>query len=172
MPFPESFATARLRAERLMPHHFTDLLRMHQDAEQMAMLGGVRDETQTAEYLERNLKHWGTYGFGSWILREADGDRLVGRAILRHLFLEGSDEVEVGYSLFPEFWGRGLATEIARACMSFGREVLKLPSIVALTLPANARSQRVLRKVGLEYQREVTHDGTLHMLFRSGQHAA
>jgi RimJ/RimL family protein N-acetyltransferase len=166
MAFPDSFVTARLSAERLMPHHFADLLRMHSDPEQMAMLGGIRDAAQTQAYLDRNLQHWADYGFGSWILRETERNRIAGRAILRHLLLEETDEVEVGYSFFPEFWGRGLATEIARACLGFGFETLGLRSIVALTLPQNLPSRRVLEKAGLSYEREVIHDSIPHVLFR------
>jgi [ribosomal protein S5]-alanine N-acetyltransferase len=140
---------------------------MDSDPQVMAMLGGVRDEAQTAAYLTRNLQHWTTHGFGLWILRDAQDNRVVGRAVLRHLLVEGSDEVEVGYGFFPEFWGRGLATEIAAACLHFGREELSLPSIVAITLPSNLRSQRVMTKVGLVYEREVSHEGLTHVLFRS-----
>jgi RimJ/RimL family protein N-acetyltransferase len=166
MAFPESFVTARLSAERLMPHHFADLLRMHSDPAQMAMLGGIRDAAQTQAYLDRNLQHWADYGFGSWILRETEQHQVAGRAILRHLLLADTDEVEVGYSFFPEFWGRGLATEITRACLGFGFETLGLHSIVALTLPQNLASRRVLEKAGLTYEREVIHDGIPHVLFR------
>src|SRR2546427_12087068 len=95
MPFPDSFATARLRAERLTPEHFAELRRMDRDPEFMAMLGGPRDDAQTAAYLARNLQHWTDYGFGLWILRESQQNRVAGRAVLRHLLLEGSDEVEV-----------------------------------------------------------------------------
>lgn len=167
MAFPDSFSTARLRAERLRPEHLPDLLRMHADPVQMAMLGGVRDEAQTADYLARNLRHWADHGFGVWILRSADDDRVAGRAILRHLPLDSRDEVEVGYCLWPELWGRGLATEIAGECLRLGRQVLGLPSIVAITRSENARSRRVLAKIGMVYERDLLHAGLRHVLYRT-----
>ena len=166
MPFPDAFATERLLAERLKPEHYADLLRMHAAPVQMALLGGVRDEAQTTEYLEKNLAHWAEHGFGSWILRDATSRRVVGRAILRHLELDGVDEVEVGYSLDPEFWGRGLATEVAAACLAYGRDALRLESVVALTLPHNERSRRVLTRIGMTFDREITHGGAPHVLYR------
>lgn len=140
---------------------------MDSDPQVMVMLGGVRDEAETGAYLARNLHHWTTHGFGLWILRDVQDNRVAGRAVLRHLLVEGSDEVEVGYGFFAEFWGRGLATEIAAACLQLGRVELDLPSIVAITLPSNLRSQRVMTKVGLVYEREVSHEGLTHVLFRS-----
>jgi ribosomal-protein-alanine N-acetyltransferase len=140
---------------------------MDRDPDFMAMLGGVRDEAQTAAYLERNLNHWSDHGFGLWMLRESVDHRFAGRAVLRHLLVEGTDEVEVGYGFYPEFWGRGLAPEIATACLHFARTELRLASIVAITLPANLRSQRVMTRVGLVYERDLTHEGLRHVLFRS-----
>lgn len=170
--FPDSFTTARLRAERLRPEHTAEIHRMHQDAEQMAMLGGIRDEAQTAAYMERNLKHWDEHGFGLWLLRSASDGRVAGRALLRHLTLDGADEVEVGYSFYPAYWGVGLATEIASACLVHGRESLGLSSVVALTKPANIPSQRVMTKIGMVFEREFDHETIPHVLFRTAPPSA
>jgi len=167
MPFPDSFTTARLRAERLTPEHLTELRRMDGHPDVMAWVGGVRNEAGTAAYLARNLQHWTDYGFGLWILRDCEENHVAGRAVLRHLLVEGTDEVEVGYGFYPEFWGRGLATEITDACLRHGRETLGLATIVAITLPGHVRSQRVLTKAGLRFEREVTHEGAEHVLFRT-----
>ncbi len=167
VPFPDSFSTARLAAERLTADHLPEIRRMHRDAAVMAQLGGVRDEAQTAAYLARNLRHWAEHGFGLWILREVGGGEPVGRAVLRHLLVEGVDEVEVGYAFYPAFWGRGLATEVATACLELGRRELGLATIVAVTSPGNLASQHVLQKVGLVYERDFTHEGALSALFRT-----
>jgi RimJ/RimL family protein N-acetyltransferase len=166
MAFPDGFTTPRLRAERLRPDHLGVLCEMDTDPQFTAMLGGVRDEARTRAYLERNLRHWEDYGFGLWILRDAAAGRVAGRALLRHLVIDGRDDVEVGYGLLPAFWGRGLATEIASACVGLGFTGLDLQSVVAITLPENVRSQRVLRKAGLVYERDVDHGGFRHQFFR------
>jgi GNAT superfamily N-acetyltransferase len=140
---------------------------MDQSQPFMALLGGVRDEAGSADYMERNLAHWEAHGFGLWMLRDAASADMIGRAVLRHLDVEGVDEVEVGYGFYPEFWGRGLATEVARACVRIAFERLGLPSVVAVTHPANTASQRVMRKAGLVYEREVTVGGLSHLLFRT-----
>ena len=60
-------------------------------------------------------------------------------------------EIEVGYHLARAFWGRGYATEAARACLRYGFEQLKLERIVAVVRPENVASRRVLEKSGLSY---------------------
>jgi RimJ/RimL family protein N-acetyltransferase len=133
----------------------------------MALLGGVRSATETAEYMERNLRHWDEYGFGLWLLRDGETGEVAGRALLRHYLFEGTDEVEVGYSFHPAFWGRGLAPEIATACLRCGHEHLGLTTIVAVTRPANLRSQRVLTRVGMTLDRQFDLHGVPHLLFRT-----
>jgi RimJ/RimL family protein N-acetyltransferase len=162
----DSFTTARMRAEQLRPAHYADLRRMDADETMMATLGGVRDDPGTREYLARNLEHWAEHGFGIWMLRDVETGTMMGRAVLRHLEINGVDEVEVGYGFLPEFWGRGLATEIARACTRIGLEGLRLPALVAITLTTNRGSRRVLEKTGLRYERDIVHAGLLHALFR------
>lgn len=166
MAFPDDFSTARLRAERLTSEHFEALCDMDRDPQFMGLLGGPRDAVQTAEYLAKNLQHWADHGFGLWVLRDTDG-RIVGRGAVRHLLVEDTDEVELGYGFYPEFWGRGLATEIAAAFLHVGREQLGLPSLVAITRHANVGSQRVLIKTGLVHERDIDHEGVPHMLYRS-----
>jgi len=163
----DSFTTARLQADRLTADDLPEIRRMHADARVMEHLRGVRDEAGNAAYLARNLQHWTDYGFGLWILRELGGGPPVGRAVLRHLVVEDVEEVEVGYAFYPEYWGRGLATEIAAACLALGREKLHLKTIVAVTSLSNAASQHVLRKVGLAYERDFMEDGKVLALFRT-----
>ena len=163
----DSFSTPRLLAERLTPAHLPDVRRMDQNERFMAHLGGVRDEAATVIYLERNLAHWAIHGFGLWMLRDPAQGALIGRAVLRHLEVEGAAEVEVGYGFYPEFWGRGLATEVACACVRIGRDQLGLQSVVAVTLPTHTASQRVMRKAGLGYERDIIHEGLPHVLFRT-----
>lgn len=167
MAFPLSFETERLRAERLLPEHVGEIHRMHQDGRGMAMLGGIRDEAQTAAYMEKNLRHWDQFGFGTWILRDRRDDSVAGRAVLRHLMIDGVDEIEVGYGFHPHQWGRGLAQEITVACLGYARNQLKATSVVALTHPRHERSQNVLIKAGMIFDREVEEEGKVHALFRT-----
>jgi ribosomal-protein-alanine N-acetyltransferase len=163
----DSFSTLRLLAERLTAEHWSDLRRMDQNERFMTHLGGIRDEAGTERYMNWNLAHWAEHGFGLWMLRERETGTMIGRSVLRHLEVAGVDEVETGYGFLPQFWGRGLATEITHAGLDLGRNRLGLHSIVIVTAPDNTASQRVALKAGLAYEREIYHAGLPHLLFRS-----
>jgi RimJ/RimL family protein N-acetyltransferase len=164
--FPDSFATERLLIRRLTEADFPELRRLHVDAVVMEHIGGVRTPAETEAYLARNLEHWRDKGFGLWMALDAANARVAGLAMLRSLAVEGVEEVEVGYSLHREYWGRGLGTEIASACMEHGYESLGLESLVAVTGPSNSASHHILRKLGMTFERELVLEGTRCWLFR------
>jgi ribosomal-protein-alanine N-acetyltransferase len=66
-------------------------------------------------------------------------------------YLPELDETEVGFLLDKSFWGRGYATEAARASLKFGFEHFNLDHIIALVHPENIASRRVIEKCGLSY---------------------
>lgn len=63
--------------------------------------------------------------------------------------------VEIGWRLAHKFWGNGYATEGARAVVRYAFETAKLKEIVAITVPANVRSRRVMEKIGMTYYPEL-----------------
>jgi 3-dehydroquinate dehydratase/shikimate dehydrogenase len=66
--------------------------------------------------------------------------------------------VEIGWRLAYKYWGKGLATEGARAVLSYGFNKLQLPEIIAITVPANVRSRRVMEKIGMRHFPEFDFD--------------
>jgi [ribosomal protein S5]-alanine N-acetyltransferase len=139
---------------------------MHQDPSVMATLGGLRSDEQTRQFLRDNLRHWDRHGYGLWMFRaQADG-RFVGRDGLRHVHVGGNDEVELAYALMAAFWGRGLATEMAKAIVTVTFEHLGMADLVAFTLATNQASRRVMEKVGCQFERDIVHAGLPHVLYR------
>ena len=165
-PAPTAFALGRLHAERLIDAHLPVLRRMHGNA-QMAAALGARTAAESVTSLQRNLAHWDRFGFGLWVLRDLGTGRVAGTAGLRHRDIDSVAEVELRCALFPEFWGRGLGTDAARACVTIGRDWLGLPSVVGLAWRTSAASQRVLVKAGLVFEREVARRNVQRLLFRT-----
>jgi RimJ/RimL family protein N-acetyltransferase len=162
----EAWETERLILERLRPAHRDDLGRLHRNAQVMATLGGVRSPEETARVLAECIQHWEQHGFGLWAVRERATGAFAGRGGLKHTQVGGRDEVEVAYAFFPQYWGQGLATELAAASVRAGFEVLQRPDLVCFTLTTNRASQRVMEKVGFRYERDVIHAGLPHVLYR------
>lgn len=162
----ETLETDRLIARRMCGSDFDELCRMYQDARVMATLGGVRTVQEIRELIQAGLAHWDRFGFGFWVLRDPATGGFVGRAGLRHVEIDGVDEVELAYALHAEYWHRGLATEIAQSILLTAFESLGLTNLVAFTLPANRASRRVMEKVGFRYERDIIHADQPHVLYR------
>lgn len=133
----------------------------------MAHMGGVWDDARVAEYVERNTAHWDLYGFGVWVVRDPSTAVLMGLGGLRHSDVSGVDEVEVGYGFLPELWSRGLATELAQACVRVARDDLHLESVVACTSPNHAASMRVMVKAGFVFERTLALASGPAVLYRA-----
>ncbi len=103
--------------------------------------------------LQHPMEDYRKYGYGRWAMILKENDRLIGMAGLK--YLPEWDEVDVGYRLLPELWGRGLATEASLACIRYGFEKLALSRIIGLVDPLNVQSVRVLEKCGLKFEKMV-----------------
>ncbi|HSP96508.1 MAG TPA: GNAT family N-acetyltransferase [Candidatus Dormibacteraeota bacterium] len=158
--------TARLLLTRIEKADFAELCRMHRDPEVMATLGGIRSDEVSADILEQLMAHWEAHGFGYWMAHDPETGAFVGRGGLRRVVVGGGDEIEVGYALMPQYWGRGLATELARECARIGFEQLGQRDLVAFTLPTNYASRSVMQRVGFLYERDVIWAGMPHVLYR------
>jgi len=87
--------------------------------------------------------------YGLWRIEEKTTGEFLGWVALKDL--DGTEEIEVGYALRREAWGRGVATEVARELVRYGFEDLSLERIVGVTQPPNMASRNVLTKLGMTY---------------------
>lgn len=111
------------------------------------MLGGVRNDAQTADELAKRVIAWGKYGFGVWAIREAGHDRFVGITGLEHRLDKRG--IALRFALWPEAQGRGLAREAAWSALRFGHEHAGLRRIVAVARESNFGSRTVLGAIGM-----------------------
>ncbi|MBR0791791.1 GNAT family N-acetyltransferase [Bradyrhizobium manausense] len=161
----DHFSTDRLTAERLNGSHLADLVALHLDAEVSRYLGGIRSAEVTKAYLATNIAHWERHGFGLWVLRTKDG-AFAGRAGIRHILVDGMDEIEIAYTFRRDLWGQGLASEIATALTEMGLSELKLPSLIGLVLVGHGASRRVLEKSDYALEKSTTHHGEAVVIYR------
>ena len=93
------------------------------------------------------IESFARHGFGFWGVREKDREGLIGFCGLRHV--EPTEDVEILYGVDPRLWGRGYATEAARALLAWVFRETGLPRIFAGADPPNRASFRVLQKLGM-----------------------
>ena len=87
-------------------------------------------------------------GLGLWIAYLKDTNAFIGWYILKHLPDDG--EVEVGFRIKKQFWGKGYSTEAGKTLLKHGFETLGLKKIAAIVRPDNFASQAVIKKIGLQ----------------------
>ena len=90
-------------------------------------------------------------GYGFWAIEVPDEAPFIGFAGIRPVTYEAHfvPAVEIGWRLAPAHWGKGYATEAARAALAHGFGALGLAEIVSFTIPANSRSQAVMQRLGM-----------------------
>jgi ribosomal-protein-alanine N-acetyltransferase len=149
-----------LVTERLLLRRYTqdDLDAWHErifaDPEVMRYLPGGRPipRGQLDGAYERGVTHWQTHGYGVWVVCDRSTDDLIGHCGLR--YLDEIAETELLYGLGRQYWGRGLATEAARATLDFGFRRAGLERIIALAVPENLASRRVMEHLGMQFEAE------------------
>jgi len=149
---PETVTTPRMRGERLAPEHQAATELIFGDPRVGATMGGVMTPEQVTRQLALAAQEWERDGFGYWMFFDAATGAPAGRGGLSRTVFDEQPEVEVGWTVVPDRWGQGLATELGAAALDVAAE-LGLDDIVAFTLPHNAPSRRVMEKLGFAYEK-------------------
>lgn len=115
---------------------------------------GVRTLEDARAYIENGpVAMYQRFGFGLYVTeRRTDGVPMGMCGLIKR---DGLDDVDIGFAFLPAYWGRGYAFEAATAVMDYGRTVIGLTRIVAITAPDNESSARLLEKLGLRFDRMV-----------------
>jgi ribosomal-protein-alanine N-acetyltransferase len=94
---------------------------------------------------------WANHPCGGWLIKDKADGQLVGHCKVE--YLTDTDEFELGYALAKPYWGKGMATEVARAAVRFGFETAGLTRIMAVVVPENIASSRVLDHIGFVFEK-------------------
>jgi RimJ/RimL family protein N-acetyltransferase len=145
----EVLVTERLRLRRLVLDDAGLLLELLNDAAFLENVGdrGVRTIADARAYLERGpLRGYERHGFDLFRVELRDSGEPVGLCgVLRREELPAPD---LGFAFLPRHRSRGYAVEAASAVLAFARSTLGLRRLLAITLPTNAGSRRVLERIG------------------------
>jgi RimJ/RimL family protein N-acetyltransferase len=112
----------------------------------------VRKRADAVRYIQTGpLASYERFGFGLYLVELKETGVPIG--ICGLLKRDSLPDVDIGFAFLPNFWSQGYAFESASAVMTYGRDVLGLRRIVAITSPDNDASIRLLEKIGLRFER-------------------
>jgi RimJ/RimL family protein N-acetyltransferase len=162
----ERIDTDRLVGEPLGRRHRDGLIAMLGDERVGATLGGVATPEAVDEHIASMEAHWSEHGFGWYGFTDRRTGAFVARGGPHRAHVAGRDEVEIGWTVVPDRWSQGLATELGAASVDVAFGPLALPDVVSFTLPDNVASRRVMKKLGFVYERDTFYAGLPHVLYR------
>jgi [ribosomal protein S5]-alanine N-acetyltransferase len=152
-PFAE---TERLLLREILPEDEAALFELDSDPEVHRYVG--KRPVETLEQIKMVIafirQQYSDNGIGRWAVVEKSSGQFIGWAGLK-LFTDEvngiKDFYELGYRFMKKHWGKGYATEAAKAILAYGFEELELTAIYGMTDPENTASKKVLEKAGLKY---------------------
>ena len=122
----------------------------------------LSEEASWTKFL-RMFGHWPALGFGYWIVEERASGRVIGETgfadFKREIEPSLKGMLEMGWTLAPEFHGKGYASEAARAAVAWGEEYLPHMRMCCIISPDNASSIRLAEKVGFSPAGRATYAG-------------
>jgi RimJ/RimL family protein N-acetyltransferase len=104
---------------------------------------------EAMEFLE-NYSDYEKHGFGRWVIVSKESNKSWGWCGLKK---RDSGEIDMGYRIFQEKWGKGCATECGKACLEYAFETLKLDKIIAEAVVENTASFKVMERLGFEFEK-------------------
>lgn len=110
-----------------------------------------------------NYASYRTYGFGRWAVILKETGEYLGWCGIK--YTPELDEFDIGYRFMQKYWGKGYATESAKACIEYGFEKLDIKTIVGRAMTGNINSINVLKKLGMVYLETRLEDGVEEIIY-------
>ena len=151
-----NLSTDRLNIRELTTDDALFILRLLNEPSFIHFIGdkGVRDIEGARQYiLNGPIASYQQHGFGLYLVTRKTDDLSLG--ICGLLKRDSLSHVDIGFAFLPEFWNKGYAFESASAVMDYGKDVLKLTRIIAITNKDNVASAKLLEKLGLRFERMI-----------------
>jgi RimJ/RimL family protein N-acetyltransferase len=141
--------TKRMTLHRFSENDIEGFYNLNADSRNIRYTGdkSFKSLAQTAVFIKA-YDHYQRYGFGRWSLYSKQNGQYIGFCGLR--YVQQTKQVDVGYRIMHQYWGKGLATEATRAALDIGFKQYALKQIISRTRQDNPASIKVLLKAGFE----------------------
>ncbi|HEY2171970.1 MAG TPA: GNAT family N-acetyltransferase [Candidatus Angelobacter sp.] len=157
--------TIRLRLREFVPQDADALATVLGDLVAMQYYPAAFDRKGVEEWIERNRERYQRNGYGLWAMLLKDSGELIGDCGCFLRDIEGRDDVEIGYHVRRDLWGRGYATEAAQACMQYAFTILGFDRVISLIRPENLQSIRVAEKNVMTCEKIIFWRGYDHCIY-------
>ena len=132
--------------------------------EVMEHLGGVQTPEEWSAAYQRVVGFQRDFGHTFWIIEERDSGAILGFCGIKRVNAPGAGDLtgkhEIGWRVVPESWGKGIAKEAAIASMDLAFDRFDAPQVIATTVPANAASQGLMKRLGMKRREELDYVDT------------
>ncbi len=152
-----------IETERLVLREITfddkeELFQLHSDPKVQKWTGEpvVTSMKEIEQAIRIRLNDYKKYGLGRLAVIQKTTNEFIGWAGLT--YLPEFDNVDLGYRLKKKYWGMGFATEASKAIIDHSFNVLNIDLIIAIALPENKASIRVMKKVGMIYDKQAPYN--------------
>ncbi|HEV8053187.1 MAG TPA: GNAT family N-acetyltransferase [Parachlamydiaceae bacterium] len=144
--------TNRLILRHWQQEDLEHFVAMNSDPHVMEHFPALKSFDESLKEYHAIAEHFEKNGYGCWAVSEVNKAEFIGFIGLRYIdFLAAfTPTVEVGWRLKYEYWGKGYATEGAKASLNYGFEILRLPEIISFTSTQNLRSRAVMERIGMQ----------------------
>ncbi len=160
--------TARLRLRPLRRSDLDAFAAVLGDPVGMSFYPHPFSRDESLDWIERDIARYERHGFGHLGIELRSTGELIGDCGPTILDVEGVAEVELGWHVRRDLWGRGYATEAAIATRDWMFDDRGLERLISLVRPENVPSCRVAEKIGMTVEREVDRPGWRHYVYAMG----
>jgi len=167
--YPDSFTTERLITRKLQFEDYNPWTRFLEDKKVVRFFPNVGDmgaEDRAKMWMEKALQRYRDKEYGLHALLDKNTGEFIGQCGLLSQEVDGRPELEVGYHLFPEYWGKGYATEAATFFRDFAFNNSLSNSIISIIHTENLPSQKVAGRNGMSREKETLWKNLKVFIFR------
>ena len=157
--------TERLSLREFIPEDVDALTLLLSDPHTMRFYPAPLGRAGVLEWIDRNRRRYADIGHGLWAMILNSTGELIGDCGLTRQNVDGVAEIEIGYHVRRDHWGKGYAPEAARACRNYGFAKLNVERLISLIRSENVPSRRVAEKIGMKIWKEVVWREFAHVIY-------
>jgi RimJ/RimL family protein N-acetyltransferase len=151
--------TERLYLRKLQIDDTKELMKVLSDPESMQYSLDPFSEKKVEEWIQWNIENYKKYKHGLWAVILKEGHVFIGDCGITMQNIGDETVPEIGFHIIKEYCNKGFATEAALACKKYAFEILNYPKIFSYCTVRNIPSQKVARKIGLQFYKYIEKRG-------------